>query len=158
MNTIFYNYIESLKPSQKALAREAVATYLKSQGEDIKKIKQSTNIFEVCQDLQVLDIENFVILLINQGGRLIKRVLLSSGGIDQTTVDVRQVLKHCLINNATQLALVHNHPSGNLKPSNEDINITNKIKKACELLNIRLIDHVIIGDGDFYSFHDHGII
>ena len=94
----------------------------------------------------------------NQAAKVISRRRISAGGIDQTTVDVRQIMKYAIHDNATQIAVSHNHPSGNLKPSNEDINVTNKIKKAGELLNIRLIDHVVIGKENFYSFHDHGLI
>ena len=57
-----------------------------------------------------------------------------------------------------KIILVHNHPSGSLRPSKEDSDITNKIKRACELLNIRLIDHVIVTDANYYSFHDNGVI
>ena len=98
------------------------------------------------------------LLLLNQAAKVIDKVRISQGGIDQTTVDVRSVMREAILVRATQIAMVHNHPSGNLKPSNEDINITNKIKKASDLLNIRLIDHVIVTDGSFYSFHDHGLI
>ena len=122
-------------------------------------IKESTDIYNIfhpllCDSPQ----EEFWLLLLNQAAKVIDKVRISQGGIDQTTVDVRSVMREAILVRATQIAMVHNHPSGNLKPSNEDINITNKIKKASDLLNIRLIDHVIVTDGNFYSFHDHGLI
>lgn len=122
-------------------------------------IKESTDIYNIfhpllCDSPQ----EEFWLLLLNQAAKVIDKVRISQGGIDQTTVDVRSVMREAILVRATQIAMVHNHPSGNLKPSNEDINITNKIKKASDLLNIRLIDHVIVTDGSFYSFHDHGLI
>lgn len=122
-------------------------------------IKESTDIYNIfhpllCDSPQ----EEFWLLLLNQAAKVIDKVRISQGGIDQTTVDVRSVMREAILVRATQIAMVHNHPSGNLKPSNEDINITNKIKKASDLLNIRLIDHVIVTDGKFYSFHDHGLI
>jgi len=122
-------------------------------------IKESTDIYNIfhpllCDSPQ----EEFWLLLLNQAAKVIDKVRISQGGIDQTTVDVRSVMREAILVRATQIAIVHNHPSGNLKPSNEDINITNKIKKASDLLNIRLIDHVIVTDGNFYSFHDHGLI
>lgn len=122
-------------------------------------IKESTDIYKIFHPM-LCDIpqEEFWLLLLNQAAKVIDKVRISKGGIDQTTVDVRSIMREAILLRATQIAVVHNHPSGNLKPSNEDINITNKIKKACDLLNIRLIDHVIVTETHFYSFHDHGLL
>lgn len=155
MNNAFTNYLDGLTPMKQNIAREAVAVYLRGLQEEKKQIKSSEDIYNQCRDLAMLNVEHFDILLLNQAFRVIKRVNISCGGIDQTTVDVRLIMKHCLLNNATVLACVHNHPSGSLKPSKEDEDITSKIKRAGELLNIRLLDHVIIGD-TYYSFHDNG--
>ena len=155
MNNTFTSYLEGLTTKGQSIAREAVAVYLKGLQEEKVQIKSSEDIYNQCRDLSVLNIEHFDVLLLNQAFRLIKRVNISCGGIDQTTVDVRLIMKHCVLNDATVLACVHNHPSGSLKPSTDDKNITNIIKKAGELLNIRLIDHVIIGGDQYYSFHDN---
>ena len=122
-------------------------------------IKESTDIYNIFHPI-LCDIpqEEFWILLLNQAAKVIDKVRISQGGLDQTTVDIRSIMREAILMRATQIAVVHNHPSGSLKPSKEDINITTKIKKACELLNIRLIDHVIVTDSYFYSFHDHGLI
>jgi len=122
-------------------------------------IKESTDIYKIFHPLLCdLPQEEFWLLLLNQAAKVIDKARISLGGIDQTTVDVRSVMREAILLRATQIAVVHNHPSGNLKPSNEDMNITNKIKKAADMLNIRLIDHVIVTDGKFYSFHDHGLL
>ena len=155
MNNAFTSYLEGLTTKGQSIAREAVAVYLRGLQEEKKQIKSSEDIYNQCRDLAMLNVEHFDILLLNQAFRVIKRVNISTGGIDNTAVDVRLIMKHCLLNNATVLACVHNHPSGSLKPSKEDEDITSKIKKAGELLNIRLLDHVIIGD-TYYSFHDNG--
>lgn len=155
MNNAFTTYLDGLTPMKQNIAREAVAVYLRGLQEKKKQIKSSEDIYNQCRDLAMLNVEHFDILLLNQAFRVIKRVNISTGGIDNTTVDVRLIMKHCLLNNATVLACVHNHPSGSLKPSKEDEDITSKIKRAGELLNIRLLDHVIIGD-TYYSFHDNG--
>lgn len=155
MNNAFTTYLEGLTPMKQNIAREAVAVYLRGLQEEKKQIKSSEDIYNQCRDLAMLNVEHFDILLLNQAFRVIKRVNISTGGIDNTAVDVRLIMKHCLLNNATVLACVHNHPSGSLKPSKEDEDITSKIKRAGELLNIRLLDHVIIGD-TYYSFHDNG--
>ena len=155
MNNAFTSYLDGLTPKGKNIAREAVAVYLRGLQEEKVQIKSSEDIYNQCRDLAMLNVEHFDVLLLNQAFRVIKRVNISTGGIDNTAVDVRLIMKHCLLNNATVLACVHNHPSGSLKPSKEDEDITSKIKRAGELLNIRLLDHVIIGD-TYYSFHDNG--
>ena len=99
--------------------------------------------------------EEFWVLMLNQGGHVIDKERISSGGITQTAVDVRLILRAANLRQATQIAIVHNHPSGNLRPSVEDLHLTQRVKQACEAVNIRLIDHLIIVDGGFYSFNDH---
>lgn len=84
---------------------------------------------------------------------------ISSGGITGTVVDIRIVLRYALISKATSMVLCHNHPSGNLKPSQADIDLTKKVKQAGDIMDIQLVDHVIIGsESNYYSFADEGII
>lgn len=156
MNNAFTSYLDGLTTKGQSIAREAVAVYLRGLQEEKVQIKSSTDIYNQCRDLAMLNIEHFDVLLLNQAFRVIKRVNISCGGIDQTHVDVRLIMKHCLLNDATVLVCVHNHPSGNLKPSTEDKHITSVIQKAGELMNIKLLDHVIIGDDNYHSFHDNG--
>ena len=106
--------------------------------------------------MQDLDVEEFWALLMNQHYRLIKKVRISRGGITETPVDVRIVIKEAVLANCTILAVCHNHPSGNLSPSHADKELTRSIKRACELLNIYFLDHVIITDGQYYSFKEQG--
>ena len=102
------------------------------------------------------DVEEAWIVLLNQNYRLIKEVQLSHGGISETAVDVRIALKHALLNNATILALCHNHPSGNINPSRDDDQLTERFKKACDMMRIYFLDHVIVTDGNYYSYHEQG--
>lgn len=81
---------------------------------------------------------------------------MSRGGITGTVVDIRMVLKEALLANATNIALAHNHPSGNLRPSREDDRLTDKVKQAAKLLDITLIDHVIVTNDGYYSYQDEG--
>ena len=106
--------------------------------------------------MQDLDVEEAWVLLMNQNFKLIKAERLSIGGISETSIDVRQVLKLAVINNATVLAIAHNHPSNNPSPSREDDRITERMKKACEIMRIHFLDHVIVTDGQFYSYHEQG--
>ncbi len=102
--------------------------------------------------------EEFWSLLLTQAGTVIEKVKISSGGIDGTYADVRLILRDAILKRATQLAVVHNHPSGNARPSHQDIHLTRTIKKAAELMNIRMFDHVIVCDGSYYSFADEGAL
>ena len=94
-------------------------------------------------------------LMLNNSARLLKRVHVSSGGRCDTSVDIRMVLKSALLSEATSLILVHNHPSGSVRPSGDDNRLTERLKEAAKLLNIHLLDHVIVTDGDYYSYADN---
>ena len=106
--------------------------------------------------MQDLDVEEFWILLLNQHYRLIKKVRISHGGITETAVDIRIIIREAVMVNCTILAVCHNHPSGNLSPSRQDEELTKSIKRACELMHIHFLDHIIVTDGLYYSFHEQG--
>ena len=106
--------------------------------------------------MQDLDTEEAWIILMNQNYRLIKEERLSHGGITETLVDVRLIVKEALLNNATIVALCHNHPSNNARPSKEDDRLTERVKKACELMRIYLLDHVIVTESSYYSYREKG--
>ena len=123
------------------------------------RITSSVDIYELFHPLMAdLPTEEFWVLLLNRSNRVIDKVRISSGGIDQTTADVRTILREALLARATQMVLIHNHPSGNIQPSQEDKRITERIKGASRLMNISVIDHVIVTDGAYYSFNDEGIL
>ena len=106
--------------------------------------------------MQDLDTEEAWIILMNQNYRLIKEERLSHGGITETLVDVRVIVKEALLNNATIVALCHNHPSNNARPSKEDDRLTERVKKACALMRIYLLDHVIVTESSYYSYREKG--
>ena len=106
--------------------------------------------------MQDLDVEEFWILLMNQNYKLIKKMRVSHGGITEVAVDIRIILKEAILANATILAVCHNHPSGNLRPSKEDDALTESLQKACRVMRIHFLDHVIITDGAYYSYHEEG--
>ena len=105
-----------------------------------------------------LELEEFWVLLMNQANKVIDRVRISTGGISGTLVDVRSVLREALLQRATQIAVVHNHPSGNARPSQEDKVLTQRILVAVKTMDIHLIDHLIVCDGKYYSFADEGLV
>ena len=106
--------------------------------------------------LQDSDVEEFWLLLMNQNHRLIKEMRISHGGITEVAVDIRIIMREAVLSNATILAVCHNHPSGSLRPSQADNDLTASLKKACDLMCIRFLDHVIITDGAYYSYHEEG--
>jgi DNA repair protein RadC len=108
--------------------------------------------------LQDCDVEEFWLLLMNQNHRLIKKMRIARGGISEVSVDVRIIIREAVLANATILAVCHNHPSGSLRPSNMDNDLTFSIQKACSLMRIHFLDHVIVTDGAYYSYHETGRI
>lgn len=118
-------------------------------------IRSSEDIYHLFHPLLCdLPYEEFWVLLLNQAAKVIDKVRISRGGIDQTTADVRSILREALLQRATQIALIHNHPSGNTRPSNDDLRLTQQARQAAQTMNIRLLDHVIVTDGSYYSFCD----
>ena len=108
--------------------------------------------------LQDSDVEEFWVLLMKQNYRLIRKMCISHGGITEVAVDIRIIMREAVLANATILAVCHNHPSGNLRPSEMDNQLTSSLQKACQVMRIHLQDHVIITDGAYYSYHEKGRI
>lgn len=122
-----------------------------------KSLNCAVAIYELMHPrMQDLDTEEAWVLLLNQSHKLIKAERISHGGITETAVDVRIIMKEAIMNNATIIALCHNHPSGNIKPSTDDDRLTERVKKACDTMRIHFLDHVIVTDGLYYSYHEAG--
>ena len=123
------------------------------------KIQSSRDVYEhMASAMEDLPHEEFWIVFLNNSNKIIKTTQLSKGGLTATVVDVRMLFHTALDCLATGIILVHNHPSGNLTPSREDKNITNKIKEAGKVLDILLLDHLIISQNGYLSFADEGIL
>ncbi|KQW97610.1 DNA repair protein RadC [Flavobacterium sp. Root420] len=125
---------------------------------ELIKITSSKRVFEIMQPIiGELPHEEFWVLFLNNSNKVISKSQLSKGGISGTIVDVRLVFKLALENGATGLILCHNHPSGNLQPSDADRKIAKKIKLAGDSLDVKVLDHLIITETKYYSFVDEGI-
>ncbi len=125
--------------------------------EERLELGTATRIYNYMHPLmQDLDVEEFWVLFMNQNFRLIKRLRIAHGGISEVSVDIRIIMREAILANTTILAVCHNHPSGSLRPSHQDDALTANIRKACELMRIRFSDHVIITDGNYYSYHESG--
>ena len=108
--------------------------------------------------MQDLNHEEFWVLLMNQNYKLLKAERISIGGITETSADIRIIMRDAVLNNATILAVCHNHPSGSISPSRQDDMLTQSIKRACEIMRVHFLDHVIVTDGAYYSYHEQGKI
>lgn len=103
-----------------------------------------------------LPVEECWVMLLNQASRLIDALRISQGGLASTQVDVRCILREALLKRATALVLCHNHPSGNTRPSADDDRLTQALSQAAKVMNIRMLDHLIVSDGGYYSYADEG--
>lgn len=106
--------------------------------------------------MQDLPHEECCVLFMNQANKVLGHLLVSKGGLTETSVDIRLIMREALLKRATVLALCHNHPSGSLRPSADDDRLTNRLQTACQMMNIRLLDHIIVTDGGFYSYCEEG--
>lgn len=123
------------------------------------KITSSSLAYQVFQPiLGDLPHEEFWVAYLNNSNQVINTLQLSKGGITGTFVDVRLIVKPALLNSATAIILAHNHPSGGLKPSNEDKRLTEKIYKAAVSLDIKVLDHIIVTEKAYFSFADEGLL
>ena len=157
----FDDVMNQLTPGRKEVATAAVELYirLKAKKEESPTITHSNDVYTQMIGLMAdLGVEECWCIYLNQASRVIKKQRISKGGLSSTAVDVRVVMKEALLCGACALALVHNHPSGSTRPSREDDRLTKEVNTACELMNIRMVDHVIVTDGKFYSYADEGRI
>lgn len=125
----------------------------------VSKITCSRDAYEILQPLiGELEHEEFWILYLNNSNKVLHKAQLSKGGLTGTLVDVRIVMKQALELGAVGLILAHNHPSGTLRPSTQDKSITQKLKRAADALDVKVLDHIIVTQRDYYSFADETIL
>jgi DNA repair protein RadC len=128
-----------------------------SEGLERVKINSSAKAAEIVMPLlQDLNHEVFCVVYLNQNSRFLKHEFLSSGGLTATVVDIRMILKNSLAYNASNIIIAHNHPSGSVKPSDADKQITAKLREAAALMDIKVMDHLIVGGGAYFSMADEG--
>lgn len=121
-----------------------------------KKSKDIVNYFiPYMRDLKK---EIFKIILLDGKNKIIKDITISEGTLNKTIIHPREVIREAIIESASAIILLHNHPSGEPEPSQQDIEITNRLISACELIGIKILDHIILGDNNYYSFYNEGLI
>ena len=147
----------------KRMACEIKASYEKKNEIGAVKIQSSSSVNEYIRKVFPVDLEHreaLVCVYLNRANNTIGYSTISIGGVAGTLCDPKMVFQHGLICNASSIILVHNHPSQNLKPSNSDKELTNKIKNAGKIMDMPLLDHLIIskGESSYYSFADEGML
>ena len=139
-----------------------ISLKVKGKKSELKQIKGSEDAAEVCRmcfdDGKISWIEEFIVIGLSRANKVQGFYKVSSGGVTGTIADPRVIFQFALLSNATSIILAHNHPSGNLKPSDADISLTRKIKDAGDLLDIKLLDHIILTDEGYTSLLESGII
>ncbi len=123
-------------------------------GADLSGTKQ---VVEFARSLQDSDVEKFLVLYLNARNKL-NCISVQMGTVNQAVVYPREIVKHCILSNACAVILVHNHPSGHVRPSEQDIRLTRSLSEVCRILDIHLHDHIIMGNGNHYSFREDGMI
>ena len=143
------------------IIKEIKLSYSNNGVENIK-ITGSKSAYKVLIDNWELDTiqlqEEFKVLLLNSANVVLGIYNLSKGGVSGTVVDIKLLLASAIKANASSIIIAHNHPSGNLKPSENDNRLTRKIKQAAKLCDIKLLDHLIVTKDDFYSYTDGGVL
>ena len=124
-----------------------------------ERITNSNDAFNIFRGtISDLPYEEFWIILLNKANRVIRKCIISEGGVSGTVVDPKKIFKIVLDNHASSIILGHNHPSGNIQPSEADHKITKKIREAGIMLDVAVLDHLILGDDRYYSFADEGVL
>jgi len=132
------------------------------QGSEIREkpqIRRSRDSFDyIYPEMADLGHEQFYVLYLNKANRVMAHRQISSGGVAGTVADIKIILRYGIEMLSSAIIAVHNHPSGNLKPSQADIDLTKKLKEAARLMDVFLLDHLIIGENRYYSFADEGML
>lgn len=155
-NNHFRNYLDGLTPAKRLIAAEAVEVYLQGESEEVEKITSPADVWKSTRFLANKDTEHVVAIYLNARGAVLDKKILSSGSVNASICDIRVLLKEAFLLYATSVILVHNHPSGALKPSKEDDKLTQYVQKACEVVRLRFCDHVIVTDKNYYSYQENG--
>ena len=152
-----YNGIGDAKAITIMAACELGKRRQREQAEERPSLGTASDIYKYMYTrMQDLDVEEAWIVMLNHNFKLIRAERISHGGFTETAVDVRVIMRQALLNNTTVLALCHNHPSNQLRPSRDDDRITQQLKQACQLMRIHFLDHVIVTEKGYYSYYENG--
>lgn len=157
-----FTRIKGIGPAKAVVIATAIELGKRRQTSELVQYNRVKSPEDMAQYLQIqlkdYTREVFAVVFLNQGNKIKKFEIISHGGLTETIVDIRIIIRKALEYEATQIILCHNHPSGALKPSQADKNVTHRIKESAGLMNIQLLDHFIISDAGYFSFANEGIL
>lgn len=155
----FRSFGMSVVPSIKLACIMELSKRLWKTSKDQRLIRTTQDVADLyMQDLRGKAEEYAYILLLNSKGRMIKSILVGKGSSDNCSLSIRGIMKEVILNNAAGFCLIHNHPSGMVDPSSDDIALSKKLMDAAEMMNVRMIDSIIIGDNTYCSLSEKGVI
>jgi DNA repair protein RadC len=129
--------------------------------ENLTKLSSCADACSFLRDIWEDDIlyrERFYMLMLNQANKVIGFTLIGIGGSSSVSIDIKMIMQSAILTHSQGIVLAHNHPSGNLTPSEADIRITKRLNEACKVMDIKLIDHIILTENNYYSFAESGIL
>lgn len=152
-----------MKSNQQTISEVRLIYRTKVKASERPQVKCSKDAFDIFMESWDLDsiehVEEFKLMLLNRSNKVLGISSLSKGGTSGTVVDVKLLLQYTIKSNANAILLCHNHPSGNLQPSESDTKLTRKVKEAAQYMDIQLLDHlIIIPEGGYYSMMDDGLL
>lgn len=146
--------LKCLRPVyERQVVREHAPAYLNS-----RRIRKPEDVYELMYDLQLEGKEHFIALHLDGKNQIVCLDRVSTGSLNQTVVHPREVFKGAPLSSAASLVLVHNHPSGDPEPSREDMEITKRLREVGDLVGIKVLDHIIVGERRFTSFVEKGLL
>lgn len=136
--------------------KAARVTFMTIRESTSKTMKLPRDFADYCKDLEDMSQESFHVLLLNQKNKIMDRVMVSLGTLTSAIIHPREVFRPAVIAGAAAVCLIHNHPSGDPAPSEDDRKMTKRLKEASDILGIRILDHIIVGRDGFFSFEQDG--
>lgn len=150
------------KNTKQILPEFKISLNYKQKQSELKCVKKSSEVYEIAKDCfdsdKLMWVEEFLVFALNRANKVLGFYRVSSGGVSGTVCDPKVILQFALLTNSSYLILAHNHPSGILKPSQADIDLTSKLRNACKFHDIDIIDHIIVSSEGYYSFSDEGML
>ena len=142
-----------------SIVRDLGSLYLQQKAEDKEQISSTKELFDYClSSMGGMKDEHFAVIYLNARNRIIKVETIQEGIVNQAVVYPRKVLENALTNKATAIILVHNHPSGHVRPSEADIRLTKTLQDTARVLDILIHDHIIVGENRYFSFREEGLM
>jgi len=132
--------------------------YIKEKVKSFNQLSSPDAVYNEMKDLALSDQESLWVIYVNTQNMILGKDMVSLGGVNSAGVDMKILFRRILLNNAVSFFIVHNHPSGEVKPSKQDIELTQNVKQASKLLNLKLLDHIIVGENDYYSFSSNKLL